>query len=75
MSGPDYVPGHGRGRLIPRRDLFQLLGDGGRVTIVSAPAGSGKTSLLRAWIATASLTASTAWVPSDAKSAIRGRSG
>jgi LuxR family maltose regulon positive regulatory protein len=38
-------------RLIARDDLVACLDDAasGRVTIISAPAGSGKTSLLRAW--------------------------
>jgi LuxR family maltose regulon positive regulatory protein len=37
--------------LLDRRDLLQLLDRavGKRVTVISAPAGSGKTSLLRAW--------------------------
>jgi LuxR family maltose regulon positive regulatory protein len=59
MSG---LPAHAGGGLIPRRDLFELLGAAGRVTMVSAPAGSGKTSLLRSWIADGDLEANTAWV-------------
>jgi LuxR family transcriptional regulator, maltose regulon positive regulatory protein len=42
--------------------LFELLGRAGRVTQVSAPAGSGKTFLLRSWIGEAGLAESTAWV-------------
>src|SRR5256885_1106317 len=40
-----------RQALIVRRDLVATLdrATGKRVTIISAPAGSGKTSLLRAW--------------------------
>ena len=34
-----------------------------RVTVVSAPPGSGKTVLLRSWIGHAGLTGSAAWVP------------
>jgi LuxR family transcriptional regulator, maltose regulon positive regulatory protein len=33
------------------------------VTVVSAPAGSGKTVLLRSWIGAAGLTERAAWVP------------
>src|SRR6266576_1708040 len=38
-------------RLLDRRDLLGLLDRAvtRRVTVISAPAGSGKTSLLRAW--------------------------
>ncbi|HEX9526393.1 MAG TPA: hypothetical protein VF951_02770, partial [Streptosporangiaceae bacterium] len=38
-------------RLIDRADLLAALNRAaaGKVTIISAPAGSGKTSLLRAW--------------------------
>jgi LuxR family maltose regulon positive regulatory protein len=43
--------------------LFERLGRAGRITQVSAPAGSGKTFLLRSWIGAAALTESTAWVP------------
>jgi len=35
----------------------------GRVTVVSAPPGSGKTVLLRSWIDEAGLSGRTAWVP------------
>jgi len=52
-----------RGGIVSRGALFGLLGRAGRVTQVSAPAGSGKTVLLRAWIAAAGLTDSAAWVP------------
>ena len=38
-------------RLIPRQGLFGLLAVAGRVTVVSAPAGAGKTFLLRSWVA------------------------
>src|SRR5215469_16481698 len=40
-------------RLIDRRDLLAALdrAAAGKVTVISAPAGSGKTSLLRAWAA------------------------
>jgi LuxR family maltose regulon positive regulatory protein len=42
--------------------LFERLG-AARVTVVSAPPGSGKTVLLRTWIGHAGLTGSAAWVP------------
>ena len=47
--------------LVPRRDLFERLARAGRVTIVAAPAGSGKTWLLRSWVADAGLAHRTAW--------------
>jgi LuxR family maltose regulon positive regulatory protein len=49
-------------RLIPRPNLFELLGAAERVVLVSAPAGSGKTFLLRSWIAAEGLGERTAWV-------------
>jgi LuxR family maltose regulon positive regulatory protein len=50
-----------RGGFIFRRWLFEQLGVA-RVTQVSAPAGSGKTVLLRCWAADSGLADSTAWV-------------
>jgi LuxR family maltose regulon positive regulatory protein len=52
-----------RGGIVPRRQLFRRLEEAGRVTRVSAPAGSGKTCLLRSWTAVAGLADATAWVP------------
>jgi LuxR family maltose regulon positive regulatory protein len=49
-------------RLIPRPGLFELLNAAERVVQVSAPAGSGKTFLLRSWIAAEGLADRTAWV-------------
>jgi LuxR family transcriptional regulator, maltose regulon positive regulatory protein len=49
--------------VILRPGLARLLGKAGRVTEVSAPAGSGKTLLLRSWIAGAGLAERAAWVP------------
>ena len=46
-----------------RRALFEQLASAARVTLVSAPAGSGKTYLLRSWIGESCLTDSAAWVP------------
>ena len=48
--------------MVARHELFDRLGDARRVTVVCAPAGSGKTSLLRSWIAKAGLDESAAWV-------------
>ena len=48
--------------LVPRRGLFELLTRAERVVQVSAPAGSGKTFLLRSWIAAEGLGDRTAWV-------------
>jgi LuxR family transcriptional regulator, maltose regulon positive regulatory protein len=42
--------------------LFGRLGDAERVTVISGPAGSGKTTLVRSWIDTRGLADSTAWV-------------
>ena len=52
-----------RGGIVARAGLFTRLGEAGRVAVVSAPAGSGKTLLLRSWIAAAGLADSAAWVP------------
>lgn len=48
--------------LIPRPALFALLSMSERVVQLSAPAGSGKTFLLRAWIAAERLSDRVAWV-------------
>ena len=46
-----------------RPGLFGRLGGPARVSVVSAPAGSGKTVLLRSWMAGAGLAGRAAWVP------------
>jgi LuxR family maltose regulon positive regulatory protein len=51
-----------KGGIVSRRELVERLAEAARVVIVSAPAGSGKTFLLRSWIAEAGLSNSTAWV-------------
>jgi LuxR family maltose regulon positive regulatory protein len=44
---------------------LELLRNAGRVTVVSAPPGSGKTVLLRSWIAADNLAGQTAWVSAE----------
>jgi len=58
----DTADAHVTPSTVARRELFDLLAEARRVTLVSAPAGSGKTSLLRAWIGDAGLDESAAWV-------------
>jgi LuxR family transcriptional regulator, maltose regulon positive regulatory protein len=53
----------GGGRVVSRSALLARLGTSARVTMVSAPAGSGKTVLLRSWISQAGLSDRVAWVP------------
>jgi LuxR family maltose regulon positive regulatory protein len=50
-AGSGRAPGRAEPRLIHRHDLMAALNRASqkRVTIISAPAGTGKTSLLRAW--------------------------
>ena len=45
--------------------LFGRLAEAERVAAISAPAGSGKTVLMRSWIAEAGLARHAAWVPVD----------
>src|SRR5467141_4767036 len=52
----------GTGGVVSRPGLFERLGASARVTVVSAPPGSGKTVLLRSWIGEAGLGDSAAWV-------------
>ncbi len=49
----DRLAGQGAGRVVPRPGLLARLGAPARVTVVSAPPGSGKTVLLRSWTAEA----------------------
>jgi LuxR family maltose regulon positive regulatory protein len=51
-----------QGGIVRRRALFERLGRAARVTQISAPAGSGKTVLIRSWTGEAALEANTAWV-------------
>ena len=48
--------------IVSRPRLSERLGAAQRVTVVSAPPGSGKTVLLRSWITEAGLAESVAWV-------------
>jgi LuxR family maltose regulon positive regulatory protein len=52
---------------VPRRALSWRLAEAERVVQISAPAGSGKTMLMRSWIAEAGLAARTAWVTVDSE--------
>jgi LuxR family maltose regulon positive regulatory protein len=47
--------------------VWERLGNAGRVTVVSAPPGSGKTLLLRSWIDESGLARRAAWVPVQAE--------
>jgi LuxR family maltose regulon positive regulatory protein len=47
---------------VSRTGLFERLGASARVTVVSAPPGSGKSVLLRSWIGEAGLMDSAGWV-------------
>src|ERR1700690_742985 len=64
--GPEPAAGSagsaGRG-VVCRPALFTRLSEAGRVTVLSAPAGSGKTVLLRSWITEAALSERAPWVP------------
>jgi ATP/maltotriose-dependent transcriptional regulator MalT len=55
--------GPGVGGAVLRTGLFERLGASPRVTVVSAPPGSGKTVLLRSWISQAAPADRVAWVP------------
>ncbi len=57
------VTGLGAGGALARPGLSGRLGGPARVTVVSAPAGSGKTVLLRSWIDDATVAGRAAWVP------------
>jgi LuxR family transcriptional regulator, maltose regulon positive regulatory protein len=57
------VAGPGAGGVVSRPRLFGRLAAPARVVVVSAPAGSGKTVLLRSWLGQAGLAGRAAWVP------------
>ena len=52
-----------RAAVVSRPGLWERLDRSARVTVVSAPPGSGKTVLLRSWIDAAGLAERAAWVP------------
>jgi LuxR family transcriptional regulator, maltose regulon positive regulatory protein len=52
----------GLGGVVPRPGLFERLGASARVTVLSAPPGSGKTVLVRSWIGEPGLADRAAWV-------------
>ena len=52
-----------RAAVVSRPALWERLDQSARVTVVSAPPGSGKTVLLRSWIDAAGLAERAAWVP------------
>jgi LuxR family transcriptional regulator, maltose regulon positive regulatory protein len=64
MAAPERTVSGRRPSPVARTALFDRLSAGytGGVTLVSAPAGSGKTVLLRSWIEAAGLGKRTAWV-------------
>lgn len=51
-----------RGGIVSRPGLFERLGKAARVSHISAPAGSGKTFLLRSWLTESGLADSAAGV-------------
>src|SRR6201990_171222 len=65
-EGPDDVTGRagrpGLGGVVPRPGLFERLRAPARVTVLSAPPGSGKTVLLRSWMAEPGRAGRVAWV-------------
>jgi LuxR family maltose regulon positive regulatory protein len=65
-EGSDNVTGRaarpGLGGVVPRPGLFERLGASARVTVLSAPPGSGKTVLLRSWIGEPGRAGRVAWV-------------
>jgi len=64
MAALERTPSVRRPSLVSRTGLYDRLSarSAGGVTLLSAPAGSGKTVLLRSWIEAAGLETRTAWV-------------
>lgn len=65
LSTKFYIP-HPRKRLVRRERLFDMLDEGihGKLILVSAPAGYGKTTLISSWLAIHELPV--AWISVDA---------
>lgn len=61
MTGAAATPA--AGAMVSRPQLYERLALSARVTVASAPAGSGKTVLLRSWIDQAGIAGQAAWVP------------
>ena len=55
------------GGVVSRCALLDRLAEAERVVQISAPAGSGKTVLMRSWVAEAGLARHAAWVPVDSQ--------
>jgi LuxR family transcriptional regulator, maltose regulon positive regulatory protein len=62
-AGAGGAAGRGAGGVVARPRLFGRLGGQARVSVVSAPAGSGKTVLLRSWISQSGVAGRAGWVP------------
>jgi LuxR family transcriptional regulator, maltose regulon positive regulatory protein len=62
-AGADGAAGRGAGGVIARPRLVGRLAAQARVSVVTAPPGSGKTVLLRSWISQPGVAGSVAWVP------------
>jgi LuxR family transcriptional regulator, maltose regulon positive regulatory protein len=62
-ESPEPAARPGAGGVVSRPGLWARLDGPARVTLVSAPPGSGKTVLLRSWIGAAGLSGRAAWVP------------
>src|SRR5215468_8876153 len=67
VAGADAVAGgaagHGAGGVVARPRLSGRPAARARVSVVSAPPGSGKTVLLRSWISQSGVAGRAAWVP------------
>jgi LuxR family maltose regulon positive regulatory protein len=62
QDGASWLDAGLTGGAVARPGLFGRLSEAGRVTVVSALPGSGKTVLLRSWIAEAGLAGRAAWI-------------